>query len=142
MVKRKARVFLFKFRLFFCLLFISAAAYAFAGELCAFLPAEPGRHIEAVGDEAAIWGSLQGGFEAWVWPFKAFWDLKVQLSEKGTGRWISFAHIARSQIVRPWASSVIACTERYSLKITLFSAKGALESETVSYTHLTLPTKA
>ncbi|MDA7867237.1 hypothetical protein N9B57_04795, partial [Verrucomicrobia bacterium] len=35
------------------------------------------RHIEALGAQAGIWGTLSQGLESWVYPFKAFDSLEV-----------------------------------------------------------------
>ena len=39
--------------------------------------ARPNQHVEALGEEAGVWGSLGGGFEGWAYPFKLFdgWSL-------------------------------------------------------------------
>jgi hypothetical protein len=40
-------------------------------------PARPNQHVEALGEQAGVWGSLAQSFEAWVYPFKLFdgWSL-------------------------------------------------------------------
>jgi hypothetical protein len=40
-------------------------------------PAEPLRHVQTLGEQAGLWGSLQGGFEAWAYPFKPFHGLEL-----------------------------------------------------------------
>lgn len=42
-------------------------------------PAQPDYHVAALGERAGVWGSLEGGFESWAYPFKLFdgWTLLV-----------------------------------------------------------------
>jgi len=117
----------------FIVLFLAATARA--GQLCLVAPASARTQVEALGDEAGIWGSLRDGFEAWVYPFKAFWDLKFSLAEEGAkGKWIAFSELARSHVVRPHASFLLGSNDRLSLTVGFFAARGVLESK-----HLSVP---
>ena len=35
-------------------------------------PSHPSHHVEALGEQAGVWGSLAHGFEGWAYPFKLF----------------------------------------------------------------------
>jgi hypothetical protein len=47
-------------------------------------PARPNHHVEALGEQAGIWGSVAHGFEGWVYPFKLFdgWSLFVSRQDE------------------------------------------------------------
>ncbi len=46
----------------------------------------PNQHVEALGEQAGVWGSLAERFEGWAYPFKLFdgWSLLVREGDQPT----------------------------------------------------------
>lgn len=82
-------------------------------------PARPGNHIEALGEQAGIWGSLAQGFEGWAYPFKLFdgWSLAVLHGAEPERDLDSFA---REQIASPWFAQVEHAGPDWALTTTWF----------------------
>ena len=82
-------------------------------------PGSTERHIESLGTEAGLWGSLSLGLEAWVYPFKAFDSLELGLIGSD-GRFQAIKSHVKEQIASPDESVLIFKESDWSLKASLF----------------------
>ncbi len=69
-------------------------------------PARPSRYMEASGRKAALLGSEDGSFEAWVYPLKVLHDFSLSFGTPDYAEPIPGANLAASVDVRPEASVV------------------------------------
>lgn len=81
------------------------------------------RHVEALGTRSGIWGSLNQGFEGWVYPFKAFSDLEWGLIGPD-GVFQSIRGDLKRHGVSPCASRLEFRGEDWQLVITLMAPRG------------------
>lgn len=64
-------------------------------------PASSKRHIESLGLAAGLWGSFEGGFEAWAYPFKLFDSLRLAKIDSLSGEASPLEEIATRQLTTP-----------------------------------------
>ena len=55
-------------------------------------------HLESIGEQAGLWGSLGDGVEAWVYPFKLFDQLEILYKPKGAAAFVHHRRLARQQV--------------------------------------------
>jgi glycogen debranching enzyme len=77
-----------------------------------------GEFVSAVGRRAALLGTADGGFEAWVYPLKIFRDLHVRFHVEG--QTVPAATVARSVITRPESSTIVYSDASFQVRETLF----------------------
>ncbi len=90
------------------------------GPLVLERPAQPQSHVEALGEEAGIWGKAGGEFEAWVYPFKLFHGLTLLFSDDGGSTFQPFARLVRHQLATPHMAQLRLIADRFSVTVTLF----------------------
>ena len=64
--------------------------------------ADPGRgHVEALGEQAGIWGTADGVHEAWAYPFKLVSDLTIEFSTDAGKTFVTSGQLVRRQVATP-----------------------------------------
>ena len=81
------------------------------------------RQVEALGTRAGIWGSLDQGLEAWVYPFKAFGGLEWGLID-GDGEFTRLRGYFKRHRVSPCASHLEFRGDDWQVAITLMVPRG------------------
>jgi glycogen debranching enzyme len=77
------------------------------------------RHIEALGTQAGIWGTLSQGLESWVYPFKAFDSLEVGVIDS-SGAFRRIYSEIQTQTVTPDETSLVFQGEDWRVGLTFF----------------------
>ncbi len=90
------------------------------GPLVLGRPAQPRRNLEALGEEAGLWGNVEDGFEAWVYPFKLFDGLTLLVSHDGGETFLPLERLARYQWATPHMAQLRLATDRFALTQTFF----------------------
>lgn len=78
-----------------------------------------GEFVSTVGRRAALLGSVEGGFEAWIYPLKLFRDLHVRFHVGG--RIVPAEAISRSVVTRPESSTIVYSDAGFQVRETLFT---------------------
>jgi glycogen debranching enzyme len=78
----------------------------------------PHEFVSAVGRRAALLGTVENGFEAWVYPLKIFRDLHLKFHIGGAV--LPGEQIARSVTTRPEASTIVYSDAAFQVRETLF----------------------
>ncbi len=92
----------------------------YRGPLVLERPAQPWSHVEALGEEAGIWGKVGGALEAWVYPFKLFHGLTLSFSDDGGKTFRSSGELVRDQLAAPHMAQLRLVADRFALTETLF----------------------
>ena len=90
------------------------------GPLVLERPAQRWSHVEALGEEAGIWGEVGGSFEAWVYPFKLFHGLTLLFSQNDGKTFQSAGELARYQVAAPHMAQLRLVCDRFAATETLF----------------------
>lgn len=78
----------------------------------------PGEFISAVGRRAALLGTNERGFEAWVYPLKIFRELHLRFHIDG--QVLQAEALARMVITRPESSTIVYSDASFQVRETLF----------------------
>jgi glycogen debranching enzyme len=102
-----------------CLLCASSAATQRASALPEISRSERhGAFVSAVGRRAALLGTEDGQFEAWVYPLKILSDLRLRFHVDG--RILPAEPLARTVITRPQSSTIVYSEGPFQVRETLF----------------------
>jgi glycogen debranching enzyme len=82
--------------------------------------ARPGAYVEASGPRAALLGSEDGVFEAWIHPFKILHGLRISVKLPETLSEIPLAPWARRVVVRPESTTLTFSHMAFTLHLTVF----------------------
>ena len=82
--------------------------------------ARPGVFCEAIGKKAALLGTEQGVFEAWVYPFRILHDLQLFVQLRGQSQPFELGTIARQVTVRPEATTITYSHPNFTICQTFF----------------------
>jgi glycogen debranching enzyme len=74
--------------------------------------------VSAVGRRAALFGTSQGSFEAWVYPLKILRDLHLRFHTEGYN--VPAEMVARSVSTRPESSTIVYSDASFQVRETLF----------------------
>jgi glycogen debranching enzyme len=104
---------------FSCLLSASPAAAQSASALPEISRSERhGAFVSAVGRRAALLGTDDGQFEAWVYPLKLLRDLHLRFHVDG--RLLQAEPLVRTVITRPQSTTIVYSDGRFQVRETLF----------------------
>lgn len=90
------------------------------GRLVLERPAQPRSYVEALGEEAGIWGEIGGSLEGWVYPFKLFRGLTLLFSHDGGKTFQSSSRLVRRQLAAPHMAQLSLVCDRFAVTETLF----------------------
>ncbi|NQT83410.1 hypothetical protein HQ563_10320 [bacterium] len=90
------------------------------GPLALGRPAQPWSHVEALGEQAGIWGKVGGEFEAWVYPFKLYHGLSLLFSDDGGKTFHPSSDLVRYQWAAPHMAQLRLVADRFALTETFF----------------------
>jgi hypothetical protein len=82
-------------------------------------PGSAVRHLESLADRAGIWGTLELGLEAWVYPFKALDAFEAGLLDKD-GKFVSLRNAIQSQQAFPDESVLTFGGSDWQLRLSFF----------------------
>ncbi len=82
--------------------------------------AQPWSHLEALGEQAGVWGGVGGELEAWVYPFKLFHGFTLSFSDDGGETFRPSADLVRYQWATPHMAQLRLVSDRFSVTETLF----------------------
>ncbi|HNR97760.1 MAG TPA: GH116 family glycosyl hydrolase [Planctomycetota bacterium] len=91
------------------------------GPLVLTREAAPWRHIEALGEQAGIWGAAGGTLEAWVYPWKLFDRFELAFSTDGGKTFRPARDLARVQTAAPHMAQLRLADDRFAATVTLFA---------------------
>ena len=83
-------------------------------------PAHLHTHIECLGEEAGIWGTLHQGLEGWAYPFKLFEQLQLAYSLDDGETFTAQQQLAQSQVAEPHLARMIFADDRFRSEQILF----------------------
>jgi len=86
-------------------------------------PVEAGSYAEALGEQAGIWGTADGAFEAWAYPFKLAGDLDLEFSVDGGATWAAGSQWARRQVAAPHYAQLVMEGDGVRAVETLFAPR-------------------
>ena len=90
------------------------------GRLVLEQPAPPWSYVEALGEQAGIWGDVGGSLEGWVYPFKLFRGLTLLFSHDGGKTFQSSSELVRWQLAAPHMAQLRLVCDRFAVTETLF----------------------
>ncbi len=67
---------------------------------------QAGDYMEALGEQAGIWGDPAGTLESWAYPFKLFYDFSLSFSTDGDRRYIPGSQMVIKQIAAPHMAQI------------------------------------
>ncbi len=82
--------------------------------------AAPWRSIEALGEEAGVWGSVGGTLEAWAYPWKLFDHFELRFSADGGKTFRALRDLVRVQTAAPHLAQLALVDDRFAVTVTLF----------------------
>jgi len=82
--------------------------------------ARPGAYVEASGPRAALLGSEDGDFEAWIYPFKVLHALRLSVNLPESLSAIALSPQARQVTVRPESTTLSFSHMAFTLNLTVF----------------------
>ena len=86
-------------------------------------PGSADRHIESLGTQAGIWGTLNQGLEAWVYPFKAFDSFEVGVVDS-SGDFRQIHSDLKSQTVTPDETTLEFRGDDWRVRLSFFVPRG------------------
>lgn len=89
------------------------------GPLVLESPAAPDQHLEALGEQAGLWGSLARGVEAWVYPFKLL-DGGTLFVATADGSFTELSPLATRQTATPHMAQIEHAGPGWRLSATWF----------------------
>ncbi|HAK94344.1 MAG TPA: hypothetical protein DCM87_04915 [Planctomycetes bacterium] len=90
------------------------------GPLVLSREAAPWRHIEALGEQAGIWGAAGGTLEAWAYPWKLFDRFELAFSADRGKTFRPARDLARVQTAAPHMAQLGLADDRFAATVTLF----------------------
>jgi glycogen debranching enzyme len=78
------------------------------------------RYVGALGEEAGIWGTTQGGLEAWAYPFKLLGGVTLDFSTDGGKHFRAADEMLQCQVAMPHAARMEYGDQAANMAMTLF----------------------
>lgn len=84
-------------------------------------PAQPGKYFDATGRKAAVFGTQNGQFEAWIYPIKLLHGFRLEFQQEGMLEPIRSETLLQQVITRPESTTLIYVHPNFTVRETTWA---------------------